>query len=185
MTAKVASGRFSEAVVDALAARARGDARRLAAVAAKALEHGHAEKAYSLARAARAAAPDDPEVASLTRRPIAAGVPPWHFGIVRDEARNAAYDAALRRAVGPGTRVLDIGAGTGLLAMMAARAGASAVASCEMNRAVADAAAEIVALNGYADRIRIIGKHSADVDADSDMGDRADLLVSEIISNDI
>lgn len=185
MTAKVASGGLSEGVIDALASRAKDNARELAAVAAQALEHGHTEKAYSLARAAAAAAPADPEVASLTRRPIAAAVPPWHFGIVRDEVRNAAYDAALRRAVGPDTRVLDIGAGTGLLAMMAARAGASAVTSCEMNRAVADAAADIVALNGYSDRIRVIGKHSADLDADCDMGGRADLLVSEIISNDI
>jgi protein arginine N-methyltransferase 7 len=185
MTAKVGRGRLSEAVVDALAAKAQDNPRELAVIAAKALEHGHAEKAYSLARAAAAAAPDDPEIASLTRAPIAAGVPPWHFGIVRDEARNAAYDAAVRRAVGPGTRVLDIGAGTGLLAMMAARAGAAAVASCEMNRAVAEVAAEIVALNGYSDLVRVIGKHSEDVDADSDMGGRADVLVSEIISNDI
>jgi type II protein arginine methyltransferase len=122
---------------------------------------------------------------SLTCAPIASGVPTWHFGIVRDEARNTAYDAALRRAVGSSTRVLDIGAGTGLLAMMAARAGASAVVTCEVNRAVADAAAEIVALNGYSERISLIAKHSADLDPDADMGGLADVLVSEIISNDI
>ena len=185
MTGKADVGRFSEAVIDALAAQAGSDPLKLAAIAAKALEHGHAERAYSLARAARSLAPADPEVASLTRAPLASGVPPWHFGIVRDEARNAAYDAALCRAVGGGTRVLDIGAGTGLLAMMAARAGAAAVASCEMNRAVADAAAEIVALNGFSDRIRIIAKHSTEIDPDADLGWRADVLVSEIISNDI
>jgi type III protein arginine methyltransferase len=185
MTAKSKGGLFSEAVVDQLAVQAGGDALKLASLAARALEHGHSEKAYSLARAARGLAPDDPEVASLTGASLAAGVAPWHFGIVRDEIRNEAYDAALRRAVDPGTRVLDIGAGTGLLAMMAARAGAGAVASCEMNRAVADAAAEIVALNGYSERIRIIAKHSADIDPDSDMGGRADVLVSEIISNDV
>ena len=185
MSRRTHVGRLSEAVIDGLAAQAQGDARKLAAIAAKALEHGHGERAYALARSARALAPDDPEVASLTRSAIASGVPPWHFGIVRDESRNAAYDAAIRRAVGADTRVLDIGAGTGLLAMMAARAGAALVASCEMNQAVADAAADIVALNGFSERVRIIAKHSTDIDPDADIGWRADLLVSEIISNDI
>ena len=185
MTRKTSSGRFPESVIDLLAAQAKGDSLKLAAVAATALEHGHPERAYALAREARSIAPTDPEVASLAQQSIASNVPSWHFGIVRDEARNAAYDAALRNAVAPDARVLDIGAGTGLLAMMAARAGAARVASCEMNRAVADAAAEIVALNGYSDRIRIVAKHSTDLDPASDLGGRADVLVSEIVSNDM
>ncbi|HRD27788.1 MAG TPA: class I SAM-dependent methyltransferase, partial [Caulobacter sp.] len=78
-----------------------------------------------------------------------------------------------------------IGSGTGLLAMMAARAGAAAVVTCEMNPAVADAATDIVALNGYADRVRVIAKRSTDLDPDADMGGRADVLVSEIVSNDL
>ena len=45
-----------------------------------------------------------------------------------------AYDAALRRAIRPGCRVLEIGTGSGLLAMMAARAGAAQVVTCERNR---------------------------------------------------
>ncbi len=49
--------------------------------------------------------------------------PAWHFPMVADRPRNDAYDQALRRAA-PGRRVLDIGSGSGLLAMMAARAGA-------------------------------------------------------------
>jgi type II protein arginine methyltransferase len=80
---------------------------------------------------------------------------------------------------------LDIGAGTGLLAMMAARAGARSVVSCEMNAAVADAAADIVALNGYGDRVRVVAKRSTELDVEGDMGGRADVLVSEIVSNDL
>ncbi len=113
MTGETESRRFPMAVIDRMAEQARGDALKLAAVAATALEHGHSERAYSLARQAQALAPDDPEVASLAGPAIAWSVPPWHFAIVRDEARNAAYDSALRRAVRPETRVLDIGAGTG------------------------------------------------------------------------
>lgn len=176
---------LASAGLDTLAAQAAGDAGKLAAVAAMALSLGKADAAYRLAREARALAPDDADIASRTAQAIAGGVPAWHFSIVRDDARNQAWDAAIRRAVAPGTRVLDIGAGTGLLAMMAARAGAAAVTSCEMNPAVADAAAEIVALNGLADRVRVVPSHSEELDAERDMGGRADLFVSEIVSNDL
>jgi len=183
-----ADARFMEkrrAAFDRMVALADGSARKLAALSAEALEMGPVDQAYPLARRARALAPDDGEVRSMTHRALAGGVPKWHFRIVRDDVRNAAYQAALERAVGPETRVLDIGAGTGLLAMMAARAGAGAVISCEMNPAVADAAAEIVALNGLADRVRVVAKRSTDLDVAADMGGRADLLVSEIVSNDL
>ena len=171
--------------IEALAARAAGDPRALAAVAAMALSAGRPDRAYALAVQARALAPDDAAIAASTREAIGGGVPAWHFSIVRDEARNAAWDGAIRRAVGPGSRVLDIGAGTGLLAMMAARAGAACVTSCEMNPAVADAAAEIVALNGFAGRVLVVPKHSEALDPEADMGGRADVFVSEIISNDL
>ena len=50
--------------------------------------------------------------------------PPWHFPMMADASRNRAYEAAISR-VASGRRVLDIGTGAGLLAMMAARAGAT------------------------------------------------------------
>lgn len=176
---------LGEAALIALAGQARGNGQKLAALADLALAHGHRTLAYRIARDARSAAPADPEIWSRTHPALSATVPKWHFRIVRDEVRNEAYDEALRRAVEPGMRVLDIGAGTGLLAMMAARAGAEAVVSCEMNRAIADAAAEIVARNGYSDRIKLVAKRSDEIEAAADMGGAADLLVSEIISNDM
>ena len=55
----------------------------------------------------------------------------YHFPMIADEGRNQAFDLALTQAVahfkgahgGTPPRVLDIGSGSGLLAMMAARAG--------------------------------------------------------------
>ncbi len=176
---------MAQAGFDRLVEQAQGDARKLAALSALALWNGPVERAYELARLARMLAPDDPEIRSMTESPLAANVPHWHFRIVRDLVRNEAYEAALRRAVGPDSRVLDIGSGTGLLALMAARAGAGAVVTCEMNPAVADAAADIVALNGYADRVRVIAKRSSDLDVETDMGGPADILVSEIVSYDM
>ncbi len=185
MTAKAKLAAMAQAGFDRLVERAQGDARKLAALSEMALWNGPVEKAYELARLARSLAPDDPSIRSITAAPLAAEVPAWHFRIVRDQVRNQVYEAALRRVVGPESRVLDIGSGTGLLAMMAARAGAGAVVTCEMNPAVADAAAEIVALNGYGDRVRVVAKRSSDLDVEADLGGRADVLVSEIVSNDM
>src|ERR1044072_84243 len=59
-------------------------------------------------------------------------IPRWHFEMLNDEKRNVAFEQALSRAITPETIVLDIGSGTGLLAMMAARAGARETITCEM-----------------------------------------------------
>jgi hypothetical protein len=83
--------------------------------------------------------------------------------------------------VTPNSRVLEIGTGAALLAMMAARAGAGVGVTCEVVTAIAEKAAEIVAHNGYGERVRVVAKHSDD--AEADMGGRADILVSEIVAN--
>lgn len=174
-----------EAGLETMARQARGDARKLAALSAFALGAGLPSRARELANEARALDPADPEVSVLVQQSLSADVHDWHFLIVRDERRNAAYDEALRRAIRPSSRVLDIGAGTGLLGMMAARAGAGEVASCEMNPTVAEAAAEIVDRNGYADRMRVIPKASGELDPEQDLGGHADIIVSEIVSNEL
>ncbi|HEY1796180.1 MAG TPA: 50S ribosomal protein L11 methyltransferase [Stellaceae bacterium] len=148
-------------------------------------DDGQEKRALVLCRSALSLAPHDALLAARAKRLIGGMVPGWHFTIVNDEARNAAYDAALRRAVMPESRVLEIGTGTGLLAMMAARAGPAEVIACEMTPAIAEKAVEIVALNGYADRVRVVEKHSDDLDVEADMGGRADILVSEIVSNNL
>jgi SAM-dependent methyltransferase len=79
--------------------------------------------------------------------------------------------------------VLDIGTGTGLLAMMAARAGAREVVACEMDHHLAEMAREIVALNGFADRIRVVARKSTDLAIGRDLPRRADLIVSEILDS--
>jgi len=171
--------------IAALESRVAGNPAAMLSLAHMLEKDGQKEKALALCRSALSLAPDDAQLAAKAKRFIAASVPQWHFSIVRDATRNAAYDAALRRAVKPESRVLEIGTGTGLLAMMAARAGAAKVITCEMTPAIAEKAAEIVALNGYADRVRVIAKHSDQLDAEADMGGRADILVSEIVSNNL
>lgn len=107
-------------------------------------------------------------------------VPRWHFTMLRDERRNEAYERALREVVRPGQRVLDIGTGSGLLAMMAARAGAGEVVACEAVPAIAAKAREIVAANGLAERVRIVDKPSTRLVPGVDLPGPADVLVTEI-----
>lgn len=144
---------------------------------------GDNERACALALKALKAAPGDAQVRSLASGVLSRGVPAWHFSIVRDELRNAAYDAALKRAVTARTKVLEVGTGSGILAMMAARAGAEDVVTCEMAPAIAQTAQEIIALNGFAERVRVVAKQSYDLDPNRDIGGPADVLVSEIVNN--
>ncbi len=106
-------------------------------------------------------------------------VPTWHFAMMNDAPRNAAYDEAIRRVV-PGRSVLDIGTGAGLLAMMAARAGAKSVTSCEQTPWIAAKAREVVAANGLGNCIKLIAKHSTDLRVGPDLSERAEVLVTEV-----
>lgn len=183
--AKDEDRRLGGAAFDALVAAAAGKPLALALLAAKAAEAGEHARARAVAGKALALAPSDPEIAAIANAVIAAETPLWHFHMMRDAQRNAAYEAAIVRAIRPGMRVLDVGAGSGLLAMMAVRAGAASVVSCEMDGAIADVAREIVARNGFADRITILNCHSGEIDADRDLGGPVDLVVSEIIGKDV
>lgn len=171
--------------IQALEPRVAGNPTAMLGLARLLQRDGQAARALAMCRAALALAPGDRKLAEEARALINGTVPSWHFSIIRDNKRNAAYDSAIRRAVRPGSRVLDIGTGTGLLALMAARAGAAEVIACEVNPVIAEKAEEIVRQNGYAGRIRVIAKHSRDLDVDADLGGRVDVIVSEIVSNDL
>ncbi len=170
--------------LDAIIAGAADNPAALAAAARLLISHDDEAQAVELAIRARQLAPDDPQIHAITQEVLSANVPGWHFVLIRDHHRNQAYEDALRRAITPGCRVLEIGTGTGILAMMAARLGAGHVYSCEMNPAVAAIARQIIARNGYADRVTVIARNSMEIDA-AELGGPVDILVSEIVSNDL
>lgn len=109
-------------------------------------------------------------------------VPPWHFAMLDDHDRNKAYRDAIERTV-LGKRVLDIGTGAGLLAMMAARGGAKSVTTCEVVGLIADRARGIVANNGLSPRVTVIGKSSTELQIPRDMPERAEVLITETFSS--
>ncbi len=106
-------------------------------------------------------------------------LPAWHCSILNEQARASGYESALRRVVGPDDLVLEIGAGSGILALLAARAGAGQVITCETNPYLVDVAREIVAANGYADRITVLHKSSKKLSVGPDLPRPADILLGD------
>ena len=157
----------------------------LARLASVLLAMGHGARARELCARASTLAPDSAEVHAISAEIFSHGIPRWYFPMVRDHARHAAMETALRRAIRPGCRVLDIGTGTALFAMMAARAGAGEVITCEENLVVAATATEIIAANDLADRVRVIAKSSFDLEVGVDFTEPADVLICDTIGSDM
>ncbi len=95
--------------------------------------------------------------------------------MINDPVRMDAYAAALARTVEPGSVVLDIGTGTGIMAMLAVRHGARHVYAIEYNDAV-QTAREIARANGMADRITFI----QDLSTRTSLPEPADVMVSDL-----
>ncbi len=115
-----------------------------------------------------------------------AAVDPWHMRMVNCRARNVAYDAAIRQAVAaspPSCSVLDIGTGTGLLALMAVRAGTGGVLAVEMNSSLCAVAAETLGVTETG-RCALLHGHSESVDIKHLPGDeRVDIIVTELVDS--
>ena len=128
--------------------------------------------------------PGDPLYEHIAQMIRTSKVPVWHAAMLHDNRRNAAYRMALAAAA-PGKVVLDIGTGSGLLAMIAARAGAERVVACEANPVVAEAARRIVAANGLDHIITVHACHSSKLERSAIADAGADLVVSEIFAADL
>lgn len=144
-------------------------------------ELGRTDQAEQFYRKALDISPDDPGALSNFRRLMSDKIPYWHFEMLADSERNYAYQAAIEKAVTPSTRVLDIGTGSGLLSMMAARAGAERIIACEMNERLAATADEIIALNGYDKQIDLFAKKSSQLMVGKEIKEKVDLIISEIL----
>jgi protein arginine N-methyltransferase 1 len=78
-----------------------------------------------------------------------------HRRMLADEARLNAYEAAIRELVGPESVVADGGTGSGVLACLAARAGARRVYGVDRSDLL-DVASQIVARSGLEDRVSLV-----------------------------
>eukprot|EP00053_Salpingoeca_punica_P020134 m.208708 g.208708 ORF g.208708 m.208708 type:complete len:664 (-) comp17801_c1_seq2:2805-4796(-) len=111
----------------------------------------------------------------------------FYGDMLNDTERNRQYEAAIAWAVrtaGPQAVVLDIGTGTGLLAMMAVRAGASRVFACEVFVPMARIARRVIHDNGMSDRITLLEQRSTDL-TERSLPERADIIVSEVLDTEL
>lgn len=81
--------------------------------------------------------------------------PAWHFAMLNDEPRNRAIEAAIAALDLRDKTVFEIGAGTGLIALLFAKHGARHVYTCEMNASLGGIAADVIAASPYRDRITL------------------------------
>ena len=105
--------------------------------------------------------------------------PVEHARMLHDERRTGDYLSAVAATVRPGDVVVDIGTGSGVLAVAAARAGARRVYAVEASDIV-DVAREVFVANGVDDVVTVIPGWSRHVE----LPERADVLVAEVIGNE-
>jgi type I protein arginine methyltransferase len=97
-----------------------------------------------------------------------------HRTMICDRVRTEAFRRAISSMVRPGDIVLDVGAGSGILSMFAARAGAARVYAVERTT-VAVMAQQLAIDNGVGDIVQVI---QGDM-VDADLPESVDVIVSE------
>lgn len=102
---------------------------------------------------------------------------PLHMlaGMINDTQRTQSYYEALRRVVKPGDVVVDIGAGTGILSLMACQFGARKVYAIEPNSWI-EMGRELAQANGFGDRIEFI----RDISTNITLPEQADVIVTDM-----
>lgn len=85
-----------------------------------------------------------------------------HREYLSDPVRLEAFAAAIDEVVSPGAIVLDLASGTGILGLLACRAGARRVYAIEMTGLI-ELARQVAAVNGLADRVTFVPGLSTEV----------------------
>jgi protein arginine N-methyltransferase 1 len=98
----------------------------------------------------------------------------YHGFLLGGRERIECYARAIEATVRPGDRVLDLGAGTGVFALLALRAGAGEVVAIEDTPAIA-LAQEFARANGLEGRLSLVPRSSRRVD----LPERARVLVTD------
>jgi len=101
-----------------------------------------------------------------------------HRQYLRDPVRLESFSRAIQATVRPGSVVLDLASGSGILGLLACRAGAARVFSVEEGGMI-EVARQVAKDNGYADRITFIKGHSRHVT----LPERVDVVVADQVGN--
>lgn len=102
-----------------------------------------------------------------------------HELLLRDSARNRAFHDALKAAITPGCAVLDIGSGSGIWAITAAKLGAGKVTAIEREPLLIGLIQALARDNGVADRVEVVQGDSRTVQ----LAREFDIVVSETVGH--
>ncbi|KAG9452233.1 hypothetical protein H6P81_005137 [Aristolochia fimbriata] len=119
-----------------------------------------------------------------------------YLDMLNDSRRNKLFHQAIKKAITKPCHVLDVGAGTGLLSMMAAKAMESStssecsgsggmVSACESYLPMVKLTRKVLRLNGMEKKVRLFHKRSDELRVGVDLPSRADVLVSEILDSEL
>jgi len=97
-----------------------------------------------------------------------------------DKERTEKFEEAIKKVVTPKSVVLDVGTGSGILALFAARAGAKKVYSIELDPYVAKLAEQNVINNGYQNVIEVILGDARDINLPK--GTTVDVVIMEMLT---
>jgi type I protein arginine methyltransferase len=95
--------------------------------------------------------------------------------MIADSVRMTAYLRALQKTIRPGSVVLELGTGPGVMALLAHRLGARRIIAIEHDDVI-EVARQVARANGIHDRIEFIQGRSTDVE----LRERADVIVSDL-----
>lgn len=98
-----------------------------------------------------------------------------HRLMVGDEVRTLSFERSIRSTVQKGDVVLDVGAGSGILSLFAAQAGAARVYAVERAPDAARLARRLIAENGFSGVIQVLPLDMANVR----IPERVDVIISE------
>lgn len=101
-----------------------------------------------------------------------------HIDMLNDRGRTKAFIKAIQQTVKAGDVVVDLGTGTGVLAIAAAKAGARKVYAIEAG-AVRQQATAVIKENGFEDQITVIPGWSTQVT----LPEQADVVIGELLGN--
>src|SRR5438093_12626367 len=99
----------------------------------------------------------------------------YHQWCISDPVLMPAYRNAIRKTVRPGDIVLDLGAGTGILSLIACEAGASRVYAVEPTEIIA-LIPQLATDNSFAERVMPNKCNSFDLE----LPERADVMISSL-----
>ncbi|AAZ12613.1 arginine N-methyltransferase, putative [Trypanosoma brucei brucei TREU927] len=122
-----------------------------------------------------------PVPARLRHTPVSLieAVNDFHYAMMNDEERNNFYYEVLKKHVTPETGVLEIGAGSGLLSLMAAKLGAKWVVAVEGSEELAKLARENIRANNMEHQVKVLHMMSTELKS-KHLPEPPDVLLSEI-----